>query len=76
MSKTSIILLIIYTLFSLEVASQNLQLHIVGANDVETTIIDSISYKKNHPDLSTLQREIDSMPGYHEVSASSPRRVP
>lgn len=61
MSKTSIILLIIYTLFSLEVASQNLQLHIVGANDVETTIIDSISYKKNHPDLSTLQREIDSM---------------
>ena len=61
MSKTFISLLIIYTLFSVEVASQNIQLQISGANDIETTTIDSISYKKNHSDLNTMQREIDSM---------------
>ena len=61
MSKTFFLLLIICTLFPLEVTSQNLQLKIIGENDIETSVIDSISYKKNHPDLNTIKHEVDSL---------------
>lgn len=41
--------------------SQNLELNIEGNNTLETTMIDSITYKKNHLDYSSIKTEIDSL---------------
>jgi outer membrane protein assembly factor BamA len=45
----------------LKVTSQNFQLKITGESDFETAVIDSISYKKNHLDLNSIQEEVDSL---------------
>lgn len=59
--KPYVLVLIIYTLFSSEVLSQNLQLNISGETDIETKTIDSVGYKKNHQNFLSIKTEVDSI---------------
>ena len=61
MQKTSYLLLIICILFSAEVNSQNLKLKLLGENEFETKIIDSLNYSKTHIDYTSIKNEIDSL---------------
>ncbi|TBN01365.1 hypothetical protein EYD45_13245 [Hyunsoonleella flava] len=61
MRKTSFLVLISYTFFSSEVFSQNLQLNIYGETEVETKIIDSVGYQKNHKNFLSVTSEVDSL---------------
>jgi hypothetical protein len=56
--KSPIILLIIYSLFSIEVTSQTLDLKINGKDSIENKIIDSIKYVKNHKDYESVTKEV------------------
>jgi len=47
--------------FFQDLSCQNLQLQIEGKNDIETKIIDSLSFYKFHPDYSSIKSEIDSL---------------
>lgn len=51
------IFFIITFLFSLSLEAQNLYLEIKGVNTVETQTIDSLSYKKIHPDAKSVEQE-------------------
>lgn len=61
MQKASLLLLIIYILFSLEVFSQNLQLKIDGISEFESQVIDSLNYLKTHKDYASIKFEVDSL---------------
>jgi len=56
--KSPIILLIIYSLFSIEVTCQTLNLKINGKDSIENKIIDSIKYVKNHKDYESVTKEV------------------
>lgn len=56
-----VFVLIIYTLFSSEAFTQNLQLKISGKTDVETKTIDSIGYNNTHQNFLSLKTEVDSL---------------
>lgn len=60
MPKYLILHLIIYICFSSESFCQNLHLKIIGADSLETVKLDSIGYKKKHPDYASLEKEIDT----------------
>lgn len=55
MRNTLIIFFFLAT--TLSVKGQNLYLEIAGSNRIETTIIDSVAYKKIHPDAKSLEGE-------------------
>jgi hypothetical protein len=59
--KTCTLLLIIYTLFSLEGFCQKLHLHIDGQTPDETRIIDSLGYTKTHKDFTSIQSEVKTI---------------
>ncbi|MFD2823096.1 hypothetical protein ACFS5M_05410 [Lacinutrix iliipiscaria] len=61
MQKLFLLYLIIYILFSSEGICQNLQLDIKGENLIETAVIDSISYKKFHPDINAITQEVNTL---------------
>ncbi|MEC3906911.1 POTRA domain-containing protein [Tamlana sp. 2201CG12-4] len=61
MQKTSFLVLIIYTLFSLEGFSQKLQLKIDGFTEAETRVLDSLGYQKNHLNFLSVKSEVDSI---------------
>lgn len=61
MLKLPFLLLIIYTLFSSHLNSQNLNLNIYGENDHETKIIDSLNYLKTHSDYLSIKTEVDTI---------------
>ncbi|WP_452226305.1 POTRA domain-containing protein [Lacinutrix cladophorae] len=61
MYKSLFFLLTITTLFYSEAISQNLYLNIIGETDLETSVLDSISYKKSHIDLNGITDELDSI---------------
>lgn len=61
MQRIVYLLLIIYLVFSNKGICQNFQLQINGENEKETTILDSISYNKNHIDYNSIKTEIDSL---------------
>lgn len=61
MHKTYFFVLIIYTLLSSEVFSQNLQLNISGETDIETKTIDSLGYQKKHKNFLSIKTEVDSL---------------
>jgi len=48
-------------LFSLELCSQNLSLKVVGNNEIETKVLDSLEYLKSHNDYKSITSEIDSI---------------
>jgi len=60
-SKSFFLSLILCILFSSEAISQNFHLKATGETEVETSIIDSISYQKIHIDLNTVKQEVDSL---------------
>jgi hypothetical protein len=59
--KTIFLYLIIYTCFSTGLFCQNLQLKINGASDFETTVIDSLGFKKNHENYASIKTEVESL---------------
>ena len=61
MQKISFLYLIIYTCFSVQIFSQNLQLKIEGNHAFETAVIDSIGYKTKHPDYLSVKSEVASV---------------
>lgn len=61
MQKTSFLLLIIYSLFSLEGFCQNLTLKINGQNEFESSIIDSLSYLNTHKDFKSIKSEVGAI---------------
>ncbi|WP_230401622.1 POTRA domain-containing protein [Hanstruepera ponticola] len=61
MHKSLVLLLIIYAGFSPELIGQNLQLKINGSNNIETKVIDSVSYVKFHKDVQSIEIEIDTL---------------
>ncbi len=61
MHKTPILYLIICILFSNGLFCQILQLKIEGATKIETNIIDSLNYKKNHGNYMSIKGEVDSI---------------
>lgn len=61
MQKTLFLYLIIFTLFSTGINSQNLTLKINGETTIETKVIDSLNYKKFHKDYVSIKNEIDSV---------------
>ena len=61
MQKTSFLVLIIYTLFSTNLVSQNLHLEINGNSDYETKVIDSLNYTKKHSNFLAIKFEVGSI---------------
>ncbi|WP_083692172.1 POTRA domain-containing protein [Seonamhaeicola sp. S2-3] len=61
MKNTYLLLLIIYTLFSVEANCQNLKLKITGNSLSETKIIDSLNYQKVHNNFLSLKTEVDTI---------------
>lgn len=61
MQKSSVLLLIIYVLFSSEVFGQNLHLKINGDNKAENQVLDSLNYSKTHKDYMSVISEIDTI---------------
>ena len=61
MQKSLVLLLIIYIGFSAKSFGQNLQLKIEGTTTNQTAIIDSIDYSKNHKDLLSIKKEVDTL---------------
>ena len=59
--KTFFLYLIIYVFFSTLLHSQNLLLIIEGETELETTSIDSITYKKTHLDYASIKDEVQSI---------------
>jgi outer membrane protein assembly factor BamA len=59
--KTSFLVLILYTLFSTNLVSQNLHLEINGNSDYETKVIDSLNYAKTHSNFISIKQEVDSI---------------
>jgi len=59
--KSYFFILIIYTFFSSEVFTQNLELHIFGQTIEETNTIDAIGYKKLHKNFLSIKNEVDSL---------------
>lgn len=59
--KTLLLYLIIYTAFSTLVFGQNLLLKVEGSTTLETSIIDSLHYKKFHGNYASIKQEIDSV---------------
>ncbi len=59
--KTFFLYLIIYVFFSSLIHSQNLLLKIEGETERETTLIDSITYKKIHLDYASIKNEVLSL---------------
>lgn len=41
--------------------SQSLKLHITGEDSLETKLIDSVKYTKNHPDFNAIVNEVDGL---------------
>lgn len=61
MTKLHFLYLIIYILFSFKGLAQQLHLKMNGFNEVETAIIDSISYNKTFKDFKSLEHEVSLM---------------
>ncbi|TXG38797.1 hypothetical protein FUA22_02615 [Seonamhaeicola maritimus] len=61
MKKSFLLLLIIYTLFSSEIFCQNLKLKITGNTPLETQVIDSLNYLKNHNNYASVKNEANSI---------------
>lgn len=61
MHKTCFSLLIIHIVFSLTAFGQNLRLTVLGNNEIETKILDSLGYAKQHKDFTSISNEIDSI---------------
>lgn len=61
MKKTLILYHIIYIAFLTAAFGQDLTLKIVGADSTETKQIDSLNYKRIHPDFDSAKIEMDSV---------------
>lgn len=61
MIKSTVLVLIIYTFFSLEVMGQNLWLKIEGETISETSTLDSLNYQNQHSDFKSLTAEVDTI---------------
>ncbi|HZW63508.1 MAG TPA: POTRA domain-containing protein [Flavobacteriaceae bacterium] len=61
MTKKLILYHIIYITFVSVTFGQDLHLKIIGSDETETKILDSLGYKKTHPNYITLQAETDSV---------------
>ena len=59
--KFRIYLTLIFFLFFVQINSQNLELKIIGSDEIETKVIDSLGYKNYFKDYTSLNREIDSI---------------
>lgn len=60
MPKTCYLLLIICILISQDLSCQNLAFEILGHDEKENLVIDSIGYKKNHVDYSSILAELET----------------
>jgi outer membrane protein assembly factor BamA len=58
MFRTPVLLLIIYSLFSIDVTSQTLNLKITSTDSIENKVIDSIKYIKKHQDYESATKEV------------------
>lgn len=61
MNKSLLLFFIINLYFSFYTKAQDLQLQVIGNNELETKIIDSVSYNKYHKDFSSIKAEVDSL---------------
>ncbi|WP_418514000.1 hypothetical protein [Corallibacter sp.] len=61
MNKSLLLFFIINLYFSFYTKAQDLQLQVIGNNEIETKIIDSVSYNKYHKDFSSIKAEVDSL---------------
>ena len=61
MKKKFLLYHIIYIAFFSVSFGQNLNLEIVGESEIENKQIDSVSYKKSHPDFNSAKTETDSL---------------
>ncbi|WP_417290213.1 hypothetical protein [Corallibacter sp.] len=61
MNKSLLLFFIINLYFSFSTKAQDLQLQVIGNNEIETKIIDSVSYNKYHKDFSSIKAEVDSL---------------
>ena len=61
MCKTAFFVLIIYGVLSTVSNSQNLELNVIGENENEDKILDSLGYVKFHSDYNAIRNEIDSL---------------
>lgn len=61
MNKSLLLFFIINLHFSFSTKAQDLQLQVIGNNEIETKIIDSVSYNKYHKDFSSIKAEVDSL---------------
>ncbi|GAA3772323.1 membrane protein [Corallibacter vietnamensis] len=61
MNKSLLLFFIINLYFSFYTKAQDLQLQVTGNNEIETKIIDSVSYNKYHKDFSSIKAEVDSL---------------
>lgn len=52
---------LLFFLFFVKLYSQNLELKIIGSNETETKVIDSLGYENYFKDYSTLKKEVDSL---------------
>ena len=59
--KFRIYLTLIFFLFFVQINSQNLELKIIGSDETETKVIDSLGYKNYFKDYSSLNKEVDSL---------------
>lgn len=81
MSKKLFLYHIIYIGFFSVSFGQNLNLKIIGSNEIETKAIDSISYLKTHSNYSSVKNETDSLyntlvnRGYLEAKIDSISKV-
>ena len=59
--KISFLVLIIYLFFSAKLFCQNLYLKLNGKTELETSVIDSVSYLKTHRNYKSITAEIDEV---------------
>ena len=68
----------LFSLASFEVTSQEFSLHIIGKNNLETKIIDSLKYNTNHKNVKSITDEINKFSknlyqlGYIDNNATTP----
>lgn len=61
MSKIKFITLLIVFAFYFDGLAQNLNLSVLGLNEKETTIIDSLNYNSNHTNFSSINKELSTI---------------
>ncbi|WP_323788253.1 POTRA domain-containing protein [Psychroserpens sp.] len=52
---------LLFFLFFAQLYSQNLELKVIGGNEIESKVIDSIGYENYFKDFNSLNKEIDSL---------------